>query len=305
VNTEPWRRPAVGAVIGGSVVHVADDGTRSSVRRIAVAPDASGEELAVLDEVVYSIAVTPDGGHAYLALADRADPHRELGIVRISLDGLARRKQVLDPGAAAQSEPGIRLAAVAGFNVDIVLSVDGRHLVRDACLGPPGCAQQVIDVETGVVTPLVNRRVMGVAAGMVLAQQCAAECVIELIDLASGAVDPLPGIVFEAAMALIDGQPRVVFVDSTREPEALRAVDPRDGSAVDLFRAPPGSALTLAVVSPDVRIALPAGYLLVSVSGDDIGAIIDLRSVAISLEGGQPVELPLPPFRPEFHGVEG
>ena len=305
-NSNPGRMPAVSAAVNGAVVYVADDGTGSSVRRVELARNALEEELATLDEVVYSAVVTPDGRHAYLALGDRVDPERDLGIVRLSLDGNARVERIFDPAAGASREPTIVLAAVVGFHVEIRLSLDGRHLVRYACAGPAGCASQVVDVDSGEITQMADRTVVAVAGGVALTQRCQAECVMELIDLESGALQRLPGVQFEAAMALVGGRPWVALVDSSNgEGQVLRALDPRDGSIVDIFRAPPGRSLMMSAAQGPVRLSLPDGYVLAAVSGDDVGAIVEVHTLAIPLSGGEAVELPPVPFRPEFGGAEG
>ena len=305
-NVAAWRRPAFGPVIDGTVVYVADDGAQTSVLRSTIEPNPAVQQLAALDEIVYSIAVAPDGKHAYLALGDRADHELDRGIVRVSLDGQGRQERIFDPAPGANHESVFSLAAVVGFHVDISMSMDGRHLIRYACAGLAGCGQQVIDLETGAVTPFGERRVLGVAGGIVLVQQCLAECFFELIDLASGAVHRLPGKQWDATITLVGDRPRVVVVDDTQPDGAvLRAFDPADGAAREIFRAPPGKMVTLSAVSPDMRIGLPEGYLLVSLEAAEIGAIVESRAIAVPLDGGQPVDISLPAFRPEFHGVQG
>jgi hypothetical protein len=198
------------------------------------------------------------------------------------------------------------LAAVVGFNVDLALSVDGRHLIRHACAGPAGCASQVIDTQTHAVTPLGDRNVRGVAGGIALTQRCAADCVFELIDLAAGETRPLPGVEFDASITLVAGQPRIAVVDTAQGGAAeLRSVDPTDGSVSDVFRAQPGASLSLMPLSTEVVIALPDGYVLADMSGEDVGALVAMHTLAIPLDGSPPVELGPPPIRHEFVDVQG
>jgi hypothetical protein len=305
-NTNPGRMPAMGMNDDGRVVFVADDGNRSSLRRIAIARAAIAEELAVVDHVVYSLVVAPGGQHAYLAIGERQDAEHDLGIVRVSLDGQAVTEPVFDPALGAREEPAVMLAAVVGFHVDIALSVDGRHLIRHACAGPAGCASQVIDTQTHAVTPLGDRTVRGVAGGIALTQHCAANCVFELIDLSSGEKRPLPGVELDAAITLVDGRPRIAVVDTEQGGAAvLRSVDPVDGSISDVFRTRPGASLSLMPLGTDVVIALPEGYVLADMSGEDVGAIVAMHMLAIPLDGAPPVELGRPPIRHEFGDVQG
>jgi hypothetical protein len=303
-NTNPGRLPAVSAVVDGFVVYVADDGRRSSVRRVAVDGN-DDEEMAILEEVVYSLVVSPDGSTAYLALGDRADPERDRGIVRLSLDGLARVERIFDPASGARVEPRIAPAAVVGFHVDLGLSLDGLHVLRHACNGPAGCSWSVIDARNRDATDMGDRMVLGAAAGIVLTQRCQMQCVAELVDLASGAQQPLPGIEFDVTLALLDGAPRVVFTEPRGALSVLRALDPRDGSVVDVFRAPRGSSMMLTPPQGQLRLALPAGFVTTEISGEDVGAIVQMHTVAVPLAGGMPSELPAAPIRMELAGIEG
>ena len=305
-NANPGRMPAMGMNDDGRVVFVADDGDRSSLRRIAIARAAIAEELAVIDHIVYSLVVAPGGQHAYLAIGDRHDAERDLGIVRVSLDGQAVVERVFEPDLGARGEPSVVLAAVVGFHVDLALSVDGRHLIRHACAGLAGCASQVIDTQTHAVTPVVDREVRGAAGGIALTQRCAADCLFELIDLASGDTRPFPGVEFDAAITLVDGQPRIAVVDNAQGRAAvLRSLDPADGSVSDVFRAQPGSSLSLVPFRTEVVIEVPDGYVLAEMSGEDVGAIVEMHTLAIPLDGSPPLELRPPPIRHEFGDVQG
>ncbi len=84
----------------------------------------------------------------------------------------------------------------------------------------------------------------------------------------------------------------------------LRALDLRDGSVVDLFRAQ-GSTITLIPVQINVLMSTPDSYLLIGVSGEDVGAVVGFDLLALPLGGGDPIEMPFPPFRDDFAGVEG
>jgi len=304
--TQVGRAPAVGPAIGRAVTYVRDDGERSHVHRIAIAPNGQDVQLADLPEIVWSMAVAPDGRDAYLALVDRADPTRDLGVVRLSLDGLARVERVMDPTGRAAAAPDIQPVAFLEFAADVRISADGRHLTRRTCHGQAGCQTDVLDLETGNLTPMADREVLGVAGGVVLGQHCGeAGCALEAIDLASGQISDLAALGPETILTALDGRPVVVFPELVDGRTAvLRALDLRDGGVVDVFRAQ-GSTITLIPIQINVLMSTPESYLLIGVSGEDIGAVVGFDLIALPLGGGEPIELPFPPFRDDFAGVEG
>jgi hypothetical protein len=300
------RAPAVGPAIGGAVTYVRDDGERSQVRRIGVAPNGPDVRLAELPEIVWSMAVAPDGRDAYLALVDRADPMRDLGVVRLSLDGMARIERVMEPTGGAAAAPDIQPVAFLEVAADVRISVDGRHLTRRICHGQAGCQTDVLDVETGDLTPMPDRAVLGVAGGVVLVHRCGeAGCALEAIDLASGQISDLAAIGPEWTLTVVEGRPIVVFPELVDAGTAvLRALDLRDGSVADVFRVQ-GSTITLIPVQTNVMMSTPGSHLLIGVSGEDVGAVVGFDLIALPLDGGDPIEMPFPQFRDEFAGVEG
>jgi hypothetical protein len=300
------RAPAVGPVLGGTVTYVRDDGERSQVRRIAVEPNGPDVRLAELPEIVWSLAVAPDGRDAYLALVDRADPTRDLGVVRVSLDGLARIERVMEPTGRAAAAPDIRRVAFLEFAADVRISADGRHLTRRTCHGQAGCQTDVLDLETGILTPMLDREVLGVAGGVVLVQQCGeAGCALEAIDLASGNIRDLAALGPETMLTALDGRPVVIYPELVDgRTSVLRALDLRDGGVVDVFRAQ-GSTITLSPVQINVLMSTPDAHLLIGVSGEDVGAVVGFDLIAVPLGGGDPIEMPFPAFRDDFAGVQG
>jgi hypothetical protein len=305
-NSNPGRSPAVSGVVDGHVVYVADDGRRSSVRRVPIDANGADEEVATLDDIVYSVAVAPDASHAYLALGDRVDPERDGGIVRLSLDGLGRVERILGPAPQAASQPSIIQAAVVSFHVDISISLDGRHLTRYSCNGAAGCVWQVIDLDSLEVIELGgDRTIIGVAGGIALTQHCRMECMIELVDLDTGLTEPIPAIEFEATLTLLGGEPQVVFTQRHGDVTVLRLLDPGDGSVVDVLAPRRGSSITLLPPHAQVRLATPSGYVIAQISEEDHGVVVNVHTVAVRLDGGAVVELPAAPIRDEFAGVEG
>jgi hypothetical protein len=54
-----------------------------------------------------------------------------------------------------------------------------------------------------------------------------------------------------------------------------------------------------------LRLALPPGFVTTAISGEDVGAIVEMHTVAVPLAGGMPSELPAAPIRMELAGGEG
>lgn len=307
------REPAVGPVIDGTVVFVADDGQRSRVRRAEVAANGADEVMADLRHIVWSMAVAPSGTHAYLGLVDRNDDRRDLGVVRLALDGSGDLREVMPTTVALRPDrPGVRLAAVAGFDVDLRISSDGRHLVRRVCDGGAACTIDVLDVESGGEVDVGGREVLGAAGGILLTSRCAeVRCFSEIIDLATGRVEELRGIPGEVTITLVGDRAAIVFVEQAADGRTrLRALDPITGEARDLLEVPAGGAIGLAGVQGDLRVSLPHDHLLVSVATDvegvGGGAVVPFQDVAVPPTGGAAVELPSVPLRhPDGFLIQG
>jgi hypothetical protein len=309
--TQVGRLPAVGRAIDGTVVYVADDGASSTIHRIKIAPNGKDEVLAEVPEIVWSMAVAPDGRHAYLALVDREDDQVDLGVVRLALDGSGETREVMAPAVAHAPDPdGIRLVAIARFGVDLLMSADGRHLVRRTCLGGP-CTIDALDLKRGEQIALGPREMLSAGGGVLLSSRCEeVRCFTEVIDLATGRAQELP-VEAEATLALVDGRGTVVFAETTAEGSALRAWDPFEGRAWDVLRMPKGSAVTLGTPQGDLFVSMPDGYLAAAIATDlegkpGGGAVIEFQGVAVPLDGGAPIELPPVPLRhPDGFGVQG
>ena len=301
---EPFiRTPAVGRAVDGAVVFVADDGISSTVRRVAIAPNAVPSDLATVEQIVWALAVAPDGDHAYLALVSRDEPTRDLGIVRVSLDGFGTVDQVYDPAPGARSEPAVQLAAVAAFDIDLEVTPDGRHLLRRTCGGAMGCTDLVIDVETGAQFPMRERPVLAASGGLVLSNNCGpGDCFLEIADLATGATQRL-GLSVEATLVSTDAGPVVVLVETDPAGAAsARTIDPGDGSSRELVRAPAGGWVTLQPIAGDMRVSVPDGWVLLSVSVAPSKEMTELHLLAVPLDGGDPIEVPMPAIGPQHLG---
>ena len=294
------REPAVGPIIGGAVVYVEDDGARSTVRRAEARPGGMNERLAELPEIVWSMAVAPDGRSAFLALVDRENFETDLGIARLALDGSGELERVMDPMPVANSRPDVVLAAFISFDVDLSVSADGRHLLRRGCQGAAGCRLDVLDVATGAVTDQGQRELIGAAGGILLVQGCdMANCWVEAIDLSSGASQRLGAKVLQATITVVDGRAIIPFIDGDDAGGlVLRALDPIDGRVSDVLRPPRGSGVMLDPFVHGLKLSMPEGHLLIAVPGEAIGAVVAERNLAVPLRGGEPVELPEVPFRP-------
>ena len=291
------REPAVGPNIDGTVVFAADDGTGSAIRRVGVGPERVDERLARLTEIVWSMAVAPDGAHAYLALVDRNDDEKDLGVVRLALDGSGQIDQVMPPTRAVSNLPSIRTVDFVRFDVDLEISADGRHLVRGACLGFDGCQVDVLDLDTAAITVLAleGGNITGVTGGILLAQHCGdGDCWPEAIELATGEVGEFRMAGSQYVITLLDDRATIVFVDDATGD--LRALDPRDGRVTDLLHPPDGWHLWRGAHTVDgqLRISTPAGYVFL--------VRPDRQYLAVPLDGGEPVELPDAPIGPPQRG---
>ncbi|MGH2402575.1 MAG: hypothetical protein ACRDE6_07665, partial [Candidatus Limnocylindria bacterium] len=146
-ETQVGRMPAVGPAIDGTVVYVTDDGVGTAIHRLQILANGDDEVLAELREIVWSMAVAPDGLRAYLALVDREDDEHDLGVVEVALDGSGEMREVMAPSRPQATDPaGMRLAAIARFGVDLIMSTDGGHLVRRTC-GAGACTIDVLDLQ--------------------------------------------------------------------------------------------------------------------------------------------------------------
>jgi hypothetical protein len=309
-TTQVGRLPAVGRATDGTIVYVADDGERSMIHRAEIAANGGDEVLAEMGEIVWSMAVAPDGRHAYLALVDREDDQLDLGVVRLALDGSGETLEVMAPASAQSPDrDGIRLVAIARFGVDLLISADGRHLVRRTCLGG-ACTIDALDLESGELIALGPREMLGAVGGVLLSSRCDdVRCFTEVVDLATGRTQELP-VEAESTLALVDGRGTVVFAESTADGSALRAWDPFDGRAWELLRMRKGTAIMLGTPQGDLFVSMPGGYISAAIATDLEGkpgaAVIEFQPVAVPLDGGAPIELPPVPLRPpDGIGVQG
>ena len=304
----PARRPAIGAPQGGTVVYVADDGAASEVHRVEIAADGADEVLATLDDVVWDIVVAPDGTVAYAAVVARVDPRRDLGIVRILLDGSGSVEPLVPPARAAAAG-AIRRVATLAFQVDLAISSDGEHLVRRTCQEAGSCLVEVIALATGRSIELADREVLGVAAGVIVSRRCGAQaCALEAIDIETRAIASA-GIDVSGLVVEVGGQPVIVAVVSDgRGTTTVDAVDPVSGRHHVLHRVPGGSDVFYGYFL-DVHMDLPDGFVhLVQVPiGDGGGAVrADEQHLLIAIQEARAFEIPRPAFRqPDGFGTEG
>lgn len=302
------REPAVGAPHDGSVVYVVDDGARSEIHRVEIAVEGADEALATLDEVVWDIVVAPDGIAAYAAVVDRADPMRDLGVVRILLDGSGSVEPFLPPaqvGAAAE----VRRLAIIAFQVHLAISSDGQHLVRRTCAEGGTCVVEVAALPIARVAELPDREVLGGAAGLIVARHCDVRgCRLETINVASG-VTASADVDVSGPVVEVDGQPIVVAVVSdARENLTVEAVDPASGRRRVLHHVPE----PVDVVTSDfhfLAIDVPDGFVhLIEMTPLRQGEVEIGRSerhLLISVADGRVIEIPPPAYRAPWSGTQG
>jgi hypothetical protein len=305
------HRAPVGEPVAGQIVYVADDGAVSTVHRVSLAAPDEVELMGELPEVVWDLAVAPDGSDVFLDLVDREDTEIDLGVVRLALDGSAAIEPVLPPAANESSTDGLRLAAIARFVASVHVSPDGRYLARSTCRGPLACRGEVVDLGSGVRADLGPVQIHDLGAGgFAIVEACAeAGCRTQLMDLESGEARPLVMAPIETSMATVDGAPVVVTARLDAREPTLVATDPRSGERVELYRAADDGWLTLADAT-GTRWSIPDGWVLVveSRAVEGGGAVVRevSRHLLIPLDGGEPVEVPEPAIIPrEPKGVQG
>jgi hypothetical protein len=298
--------PAVSAPVGDSVVFVADDGSRSTVHRVQIEPNAQAEAIGQLDPAVWSVAVAPDGRFAYLLLTPR-DGVGDAGVARLALDGSGELVEVMEPVIAGAGPGPIRLAARSQFQASLDVSADGSHLVRMVCRPNGDCQFDVLDIGSGAVMALDAQSVMafvGVAGETAIVHGCdqRGACRLLAIDLSSGAERPLgPMEGITATVALVDGQP-VIVSDADLQvggATSLVAISSRGGEPAILMRAPDGGTLSLQPhQAGGLAVVPPSGVVLVTIWTPD-GV---QTNVAVPLDGSDPLEVPAVPFLPPFPG---
>ena len=303
------RIPAIGEPTNGAVVYVADDGRLSQIRRATLSDPVSDELILELEAVVWTLTVTPDGSRAYVLLGHRGRTE-DAGVLRVALDGSGQVEEVMDPVLVAEHDGGFRLVAIAGVRAALMLSPDERYLLRRVCAaGGPGCAVDVLEVESGEVLALPDREVLGVAGEVVLATACdMVGCHLTVLLLETGEerlVGPLNG---QGILATVEGSPVVVHNSSPAGPDAsaLHVTDPLTGETVQLLAGGPGAFVELhSNLYVTTRVAGPAGWVVVTVWDERGGR----QGVAVDLSDGTTILLPIAPgaapLMPPMDGVDG
>ena len=290
------RTPAVAKAAGGAVVFVSDDGVTSTILRVPIEPGASPVAVATVHDTVWSIASMPDGSAAYIALVTRGRPDVDLGIFRVALDGSGAVEPFLPPVAARTPDDGVRLAAVAPFTVTLDISADGRYLSRSTCRGPDGCTTAIIEIASGEVRELPPVVFVDLGTdGMIVVNQCGAvDCAAKAIDLVSGATLDVPGNLGDITVTGVDGQPVLVAIEADGVQSSLVLTDPRNGARRALYQPPEGNWLTLGMHYASIA---PTDEAVLIVESSDANGTVQERLLLVPLDGGGPVELPMPPIR--------
>jgi hypothetical protein len=289
------RTPMFAEPARGAVVYVADDGARSQIRRATLARPTADELILELDEVVWAIAVTPDGGDAYALLAPRGEVI-DAGVIRVALDGSGHVEQVMAPALTAAEDRSIRLVARAGVRALLMLSPDERWLLRRVCVpGGLACAVDLLDVESGDVATLPDREVVGVHGDLVFATACGnAGCHLTLMDVATGDEQPIAALNGIATIVDVDGRPVVAHNSPPAGAGAtgLHALDPATGESVEVLAGIAGGFVELhSNAFAFMKISGPAGWVVATVWGPQ-GPI---QAAAVDLRDGETIPLPFGP----------
>lgn len=295
------RLPPIAGPVGGDVLYVSDDGTASRVHRIPIMPDGEDVQLAELGEVIWTMVASPNGEALYAAIAAREDTERDLGVVRVRLDGSGAVDPVMPPADLSRAE--ITRIAFLGFNVQLALSDDGRHLVRRACRGSDGCVVEVTSLEDAVTNRLPDADLMGVAGEFVVQRSCVDRpCGVIVTNLRTGdsiaVEDDLVGIVVSHR-----GGPLLLRSDTdVGRTSTIVAVDLASGRRGILYRAPPGSFVAVGAHA-HLTLAVPEGLVHVTEAtpvDEPTGAVVEMRhrELLVSLDGGAVLEIPPAAYRP-------
>jgi hypothetical protein len=224
-----------------------DDGT---VSRLSLVDPMAACAVAVanVSEVVRSGVLTPDGTAIVEHRVDRRT-RADLGVWRRSLAGEATRR-VLPPMAV---DP----AYGPTFTTELGWGTDGR-LVAMSC-GQTRCRARIVD-PGGSEVRLVEEvgPLVGLAGDtLVVHEPCGGlPCPVTAIELATGRRRTLdPG----AGMAVVAGAGRIVT--ETADGAHLRAIELRDGSAVELADLPAGYGLALSAARGGSALGVPSGWV--------------------------------------------
>jgi hypothetical protein len=303
-NSDLLREPAVGPPIDASVVYVEDDGASSVIHRAQIAEGSHDVALAELSEVVWDIAVTPDNTVAYAAMTDRETREQDLGVMGIRLDGSGESELVMPPARVAVRGDILPVAFIS-FNVQLMISDDGRHLARRACAGFDGCETAVLDIASGAISPVPDGDINGMAAGFMVVTRCdGIGCRPHAVDLETGVSIELEGDDPVHVMS-VNGRPVVVTKSSDANlGTSIDTIDILSGERRVLFRAERGAWAGVNVAAPHLTLAVPAGHIHVTQSTPlperEGVAVVEMRhlDLLISVLGGRHTEIPSAPIRP-------
>lgn len=301
-NVDLGRTPAVSRPAAGSVAFVADDGVTSRLSLVPIAVGGEPRVLAELDVAVWTVALAPDASAAYLAVSGRGG-EMDGSIIRVALDGSGETEVLLPPAGEAARPRDAVLVAVATFHAVLDVSPDGRLLGAMVCRGAAGCTSTVIDLESGDRLELDDSTLYRVGAGgLAIIDRCTpVACLGEVLDVDSGATAPLPGHASEASLASVGGRPVVVWVDFEDPRGVLMMRDVAGGDRVELFRAGDRATIFLSSFS-GLLWSVPNDAVLLLVNDERPGPAgateVTERHLLVPLDGGAPIELPGPSYRP-------
>lgn len=288
------RAPAISTPARGMVVYVADDGVASEIRSVDISDAANDRLIARLDEIVWDLVVDADNQVAYLAVIQRDGT--DGGVLRLPLVGGDGPRQILDAAEIFSRTRGVILAAAMSLDLQLELSVDGRHLYRHACRLAQ-CVDEVIDLSTGAIQPIGNRILIGIANGTIYHHACGDQgCKAMAIKFGVGRERELTDLPRDAFVTTVDGRPVLVREAVLRRDGnalAIETFDISSGRVLEVLHAPPGGSLALVRNNRfiDVALSVDPGIVLVDVS--EAGGT---KRTAISIASGEQMEVLIPPI---------
>lgn len=300
---EYGHQPAVAALPSGLIVYVGDDGVTSTVHRTSV----DGEDIVIseLPEIVWSLALAPDGTEVYLLLLHRAD-YADAGVARVPIDG-GEAQSILEPAQPAAASAAA-LAAVLPYTGRLVPSLEGALLARETCAGEGGlwdCRLDILDLATGHVGRLeddIAGHLIGLTHDWVVAvPDCGAiGCPTIVVDLARGTRAELPIAVDGLELLVVEGDPILVATAEMhdRHSYAIEATTLTSGETRVVLQSGPGAPVFMPKGSWWTPL-LPSGWVEVYIEGGRLG------ERALHVPSGTLVHLQAPSFDRHPQAVPG
>jgi hypothetical protein len=297
-------RPVLG--VGDGVVVLVDDDGRDSTMRAVVGATGAIHDLLVSDDVIVNGLLSGDGRMAYYLTADRLTGD-VIGAWRLDIESGGAPQPM---GTLIGAAPEFRHAAVSRHFTRMLLSPDGSTLALFRCV-ELDCVLRAVGTDDGslvgeVRIPRGGNDPFAITDRLALLRpivQDGPHAVGEVIDLASGASQPMPvpgpqtgtvaavqgadGAVMAVQTAGFSGPPQTA--GGAGVPPEVTLVDLADMTVLAEFSPPLSSLTILDLDDRSVGVDLPAGWILLRAGTPAADAI---SMYAMRVEDGELVTLP-------------